>query len=74
MEFIKVGKKWLIKDSNGVLVSNDEKIRLENEEMVVKAEPCKECEIKPVKKKNKKTAPIKEVVADDIIEETDIVI
>lgn len=74
MEFIKVGKNWLIKDSNGRLVSDKEKRQLENNELVIKPEPCKECEIKPIKKNKKKTAPIKEVVADDIIEETDIVI
>lgn len=72
MEFIKIGKdKWLIKASNGKLVSDKEKRQLEKETLTIKDEPCKECEIKPVKKKKKKTAPIKEVVADDTIEETD---
>lgn len=75
MEFIKVGKNWLIKNSNGRIVSDKEKKQLENNEITIEVEHCKECEIKPIKKnKKKKTAPIKEVVADDIIKETDIVI
>lgn len=73
MEFIKVGKNWLIKNSNGKVVSDKEKKQLEKQEITIKEEHCKDCEIKP-KKKKKKPAPIKEVVADDIIEETDIVI
>ena len=75
MEFIKVGKNWLIKNSNGRIVSDKEKKQLEKQEITIEVEPCKECEIKPIKKtKKKKPAPIKEVVADDIIQETDIVI
>ena len=30
MEFIKYGDKWLIKDSPGIVVSNKEKLLLEN--------------------------------------------
>lgn len=85
MEFIKVGKNWLIKDSNGRLVSDKEKRQLEKEELIIKPEPCKECEIKMPevsnvkfsKKKYKKakiTATSIKENADDIIEETDIVI
>jgi hypothetical protein len=70
MEFIKVGKKWLIKASNGRLISDKEKKQLEKEEIKLETPHCKECEIKP-KKKTKKTAPVKEVDADVIIEETD---
>lgn len=75
MEFIKVGKKWLIKSSNGKLVSDKEKKELENQNLVIEEKPCKECEIKPVKKtKKKKTATSKKEIADDIIKETNITI
>lgn len=102
MEFIKVGKdKWLIKASNGRLVSDKEKRQLEKEEITIEDKKCEECEIKtiivneedlpkvegvifnkeitpkaiikPIKKK-KKTATSKKEIANDIIEETDIVI
>lgn len=73
MEFIKVGKNWLIKNSNGKIVSNKEKKQLEKQEIVIEDKHCEECEIKPIKKK-KKTATSKKEIANDIIEETDIVI
>lgn len=76
MEFIKVGKdKWLIKASNGRLISDKEKRQLENQEIVIEDKKCEECEIKPIKKsKKKKTATSKKELANDLIEETDIVI
>ena len=76
MEFIKIGKnKWLIKASNGKLVSDEEKQQLEKQELIIEEKPCKECEIKPKKKnKKKKTATSIKEVADDTIQETDIVI
>ena len=74
MEFIKVGKdKWLIKASNGRLVSDEEKKQLEKEEIKLETPHCEECEIKP-KKKNKKTATSKKEIANDIIQETDSII
>lgn len=61
MEFIEVGKdKFLIKDSNGMIVSKKEKLKLEKEELImedVKADCGKEA-TKKIKKVNKK---IKEV-------------
>ena len=71
MKFIKVGKNWLIKNSNGKIVSDKEKKQLEK--LDIKDNECKECEIKPIKKK-KKTATSKKEIANDIIEETNIVI
>ena len=34
MEFIKVGKNYLIKNSNGRIVSEKEKLKLEKEELI----------------------------------------
>ena len=74
MDFIKVGKdKWLIKSSNGRLISDKEKKQLEKQEITIEDKYCEECEIKPLKKK-KKTATSKKGIANDIIQETDIVI
>lgn len=75
MEFIKVGKNWLIKGSNGRLVNDEEKRKLENQELIIKPEPCKDCEIKIPKTKNKKskakiTATSKKELANDTIKET----
>lgn len=71
MEFIKVGKNWLIKNSNGRIVSNKEKKQLEKEKLVLETPHCEECEIKIPKKKSKKTATSKKEIANDIIQETD---
>ena len=36
MEFIKVGKNYLIKNGNGRIVSEKEKLQLENKELILK--------------------------------------
>lgn len=80
MEFIKVGKNYMIKNGNGRIVTEKEKIELENRELIIKDIQSNECQAKTTQKiiKNKKrikkiTAPQKEN-ADDTIEETDITI
>lgn len=77
MEFIKVGKNYMIKNGNGRIVTEKEKIELENRELIIKDIQSNECQAKTTQKiiKNKKrikkiTAPQKEN-ADDTIEETD---
>ena len=77
MEFIKVGKNYMIKGSNGIIISEKEKLELENKELIIKDIQSNECQAKTTQKitKNKKkikkiTAPVEEI-ADDIIEETD---
>jgi hypothetical protein len=83
MEFIKVGKNYMIKNSNGRIITEKEKLQLENNELVIKDFKSNECQGKTTQKikKNKKrikeieTATLpKEEIANDIIEETDIVI
>lgn len=80
MEFIKVKNGYLIKNSNGRIVSEKEKLELENKELILKDIKSNECQGKTTQKltKNKKkikeleTAPImEEDGADDIIKETD---
>ena len=77
MEFIKVGKNYMIKNGNGRIITEQEKIELENKELIIKDIQSNECQAKTTQKltKNKKrlkkiTAPQKEN-ADDIIKETD---
>ena len=77
MEFIKNGKKYLIKNSNGRVVSEKEKLELENKELVLKDITSNNCQKETTKKisKNKKriTALSKEN-ADDTIKETNTTI
>lgn len=77
MEFIKVGKNYMIKNGNGRLINEKEKLELENKELIIKDIQSNECQGKTTQKitKNKKrlkkiTAP-QEENADDIIKETD---
>ena len=69
MEFIKQKDgNYLIKDSNSVVVSEKEKLQLENNELVIKDIECKTC-VKDITKKisnNKKR--IKEIENEDIEE------
>lgn len=84
MEFIKVGKNYLIKNSNGRIVSEKEMLELQNNELVIKDFKSNECQAKTTQKivKNKKrikeiekTATSKMEEADnDINEETDTTI
>lgn len=56
MKFIKVGKNYMIKGSNGRIVSEKEKLELENEELIIKDIQSNECQAKTTQKltKNKK--------------------
>ncbi len=69
MEFIKQKDgNYMIKDSNGRVVSEKEKLQLENNELVIKDIECKTC-VKDITKKisnNKKR--IKEIDNEDIEE------
>lgn len=80
MEFIKVGKNYMVKNGNGRMITEKEKLELENKELIIKDIQSNECQGKTTQKltKNKKrlkkiTAP-QEENADDIIKETDSII
>jgi alpha-amylase/alpha-mannosidase (GH57 family) len=60
MEFIKVGKNYMIKNSNGRIVSEKEKLELENKELVledIKA-PCAKDITKKISKNKKRLKEI----------------
>lgn len=71
MEFIKVGEnKYLVKDSNGMIVNEKEKLQLQKKELIIEdiSSDCAKETIKKIKKVNKK---IKEVEnGTNSIEET----
>ena len=76
MEFIKVGKNYMIKNSNGRIVSEKEKLQLENKELVLEDIKSNECQGKTTRKIAKNKKRIKEIDtaikenADEINEET----
>lgn len=61
MEFIKVGKNYMVKGSNGRIVSEKEKLQLENEELVLKDITSNNCQEKTTKKIAKNKKRIKEL-------------
>ena len=76
MEFIKVGKNYMIKNSNGRIVSEKEKLELENNELIIKDFKSNECQGKTTRKISKNKKRIKELDtaikenADETNEET----
>ena len=51
MEFIKLREdRYLIKDSNGLIVSNEEKLKLEKKELIIKDIESNECQGKTTKR------------------------
>lgn len=77
MEFIKVGKNYLIKGSNGRIVSEKEKLQLENNELTIKNEDCGcSCpdKIKKIAKNKKKIKKIeKENKVDTTNDEENVI-
>ena len=61
MEFIKVGKNYMIKGSNGRIVSEEEKIKLENKELVLRDIKGCECQKETTKKISKNKKRLKEI-------------
>lgn len=72
MEFIKKGENYLIKNSNGRVVSEKEKLELENGELIIKDITSNECQQETTKKIKKNRKRIKEIEekANDTLEET----
>ena len=62
MEFIKVGDKYMLKGSNGIIVDEKEKLQLENNEMVIKDFTSNKCQQETTKKISKNKKRIKEII------------
>lgn len=78
-EFVKYGKNYIVKNSNGRIVSEKEKIQMENKELILKDITGCGCQKETTKKLTKNKKRLKEIekeeksvkgVADDTIEET----
>lgn len=66
MEFVKVGKNYMIKNSNGRIVSEKEKLELENKELVLKDITGCECQKETTKKIAKNKKRIKELEKENV--------
>ena len=69
MEFIKSGKNYIIKGSNGIVISEKEKLELENKEMIIKDIKSNECQGKTTQKIEKNKKKIKELEKKDKVVE-----
>ena len=65
MEFIKKGKNYLIKDSNGIIVSEKEKLELENKELILNDISSNKCQEETTKKIKKNKKRIKEIKVEE---------
>ena len=77
MEFIDIGRgKFLVRNSNGMIVNEKERLEMEKEGLIIKdikSDTCQKETTKKVSKINKRLKEIeenKEVEVDDTIEET----
>ena len=71
-EFIKHGKNYIVKNSGGRIVSEEEKLKMEKKELILKDITGKDCQketTKQISKINKRLKEIKDD-ANDIIQET----
>lgn len=66
MEFIKKGKNYLIKNSNGRVVDEKTKLELENKELVLKDITGCECQQETTKKISKNKKRIKELEKENV--------
>jgi len=65
MEFIKVGKNYMIKNSNGRIINEKEKLELENNELIIKDFKSNECQGKTTRKITKNKKKIKEIMEEE---------
>lgn len=61
MEFVKVGDKYMLKGSNGIIVDEKEKLQLENNEMIIKDFESNKCQQETTKKISKNKKRIEEI-------------
>ena len=66
MEFVKVGKNYMIKNSNGKIVSPKEKLQLEKQELILNDVKSNSCQ----KETTKKISEINKELKDGDIKET----
>ena len=69
MKFVKIGKNYLIKNSNGKIVSEKEKLELENKELFIQDIKSEGCVKEITKKISKNKKRIKEIEKETALEE-----
>lgn len=78
MEFIDIGRgKFLVRNSNGLIVDEKERLEMEKKGLIIKdieSDTCQKETTKKVSKINKRLKEIKEVDTNDTIEEADTTI
>ena len=68
-EFIKYGDKYLVKNSNGKIVSKKEKIQMENNELILKDISSCNCQKETTKKLSKNKKRLKEIETLEALKE-----
>lgn len=64
MEFIKVGKNYMIKNGNGRMITEKEKLELENKELIIKDIQSNECQGKTTQKLTRNKKRLKSIEKD----------
>lgn len=64
-EFVKYGKNYLVKNSNGRIVSEKEKIQMENHELILKDITGCNCQKETTKKLTKNKKRLKEIEQEE---------
>ena len=67
MEFIKVGKKYMIKNGNGRIITEQEKLELENKELIIKDIQSNECQSKTTQKLTKNKKRLKKIKEEKFV-------
>lgn len=74
MELIKLGKdKYLVKNSNGKIINEKERLELENKNLIIKDFESNDCQketTKKIKKNKKKIKALQDEASDEVIKET----
>lgn len=74
MEFIDIGRgKFLVRNSNGLIVDEKERLKMEKEGLIIKdieSDTCQEKTTKKIRSINKKIKEIEEAEENDTIKET----
>lgn len=68
-EFVKVGKRYLIKNSNGRIVDEKTMLKMKNEELVLEDIKSNGCQGKITKEISKNKKRIKEIEKEEVLKE-----
>lgn len=68
-EFVKYGDKYIVKNSNGRIVSEKEKIQMENKELILKDITGCGCQKETTKKLTKNKKRLKEIEKEESIKD-----